>query len=80
VTANKCTTQGYDQSDYNQQRSWGQQQGYGSYGATGDHTYSQQDLYAFVCIVTARFVCIPVYSFCVEFVIFLCVLGKFDTL
>lgn len=40
---NYPSTQGYDQSGYNQQGSWGQQQGYGNYGTTGDQTsYSQQ--------------------------------------
>jgi hypothetical protein len=65
ATPNYPSTQGYDQSGYNQQGSWGQQQGYGSYGATGDQTYSQQGLYAFLRIV-----------FFIEFIIFSCVRGK----
>lgn len=48
---NYPSSQSYDQSGYNQQTSWGQQQGYGSYGATGDQTYSQQGVYAFLLIV-----------------------------
>jgi hypothetical protein len=48
ATPNYPSTQGYDQIAYNQPGSWGQQQGYGSYGATGDQTYSQQGLYAFL--------------------------------
>jgi hypothetical protein len=51
ATPNYPSTQSYDQSGYNQQGSWGQQQSYGSYGATGDQSYSQQGLYAFLRIV-----------------------------
>jgi hypothetical protein len=43
ATSNYPSSQGYDQSGYNQQGSWGQQQGYGNYGTTGDQTsYPQQ--------------------------------------